>query len=133
MLGLFDLLRELRLPRGDYVIFGSGPLAIRGVIATAADLDVVCRGAAWEAVCALAPPKSVPPWDVELVSLHDDRLTFGTTWAVGDVDVDDLIDTAEWIDDLPFARLERVIAYKRLLLRPKDLEHLAALERYRVE
>lgn len=125
---LFDRLRALQLPAGDFVVFGSGPLVVRGCIEASNDLDVVCRGQAWEAVCAVSSPEP-SPWGVDLVSLDDGRLTFGTRWAIGDVDTDQLIDTAEMIDGLPFALLEHVIAYKRLSGRPKDREHLAALER----
>lgn len=125
---LFERLRALRLPIGEFAVFGSGPLVVRGVIEASNDLDVVCRGGAWKAVCALSPPEP-SPWGVDLVSLDDGRLTFGTRWAIGDVDPDELIDTAEIIDGLPFARLEHVIAYKRLSGRPKDLDHLAALAR----
>jgi hypothetical protein len=123
-------LRSLQLPANDYAIFGSGPLVVRGVIETANDLDVLCRGAAWEAVCTLAPPKWDPKWSVELVSLYDDRLTFGTRWAIGEVDVDELIDSAEMIEGLPFARLAYVIEYKKRSARPKDIEHLEALGRF---
>ena len=124
---LFLKLAALGLPADDYVIFGSGPLVVRGIIEATNDLDVVCRGTAWEVVCAVSPPRRVEPWGVDLVSLEDGRLTFGTTWAVGDVNVDELIESAEIIEGLPFARLEYVVEYKRTLGRLKDLEHLAAL------
>lgn len=130
---LFRQLRELELPEDDYVIFGSAPLAVRGIIPAVNDLDVVCRGSAWEAVCALSAPERDPRWNVELVELQDGRLTFGTEWAIGSVSVDELIDTAERIAKLPFARLEWVEAYKRLSGRPKDLEHLRALDEWRSE
>ncbi len=123
---LFSRLRALHLPAGDYVVFGSGPLVVRGIIEASGDLDVVCRKAAWDAVCALAPPKKVAPWSVELVSFDQDRLTFGRSWAIGEVDPDLLIDTAEIIDGLPFAQLEHVLGYKKLSRRPKDLAHLEA-------
>lgn len=125
---LFERLRGLQLPVGEFVIFGSGPLVVRGVIEAGHDLDVLCRGPAWEAVCALAPPQP-SAWGVDLVNLDEGRLTFGTRWAIGEVDTDELIETAEIIDGLPFARLQHVIAYKRLSGRPKDLDHLAALDR----
>ena len=32
----------------DYAVFGSGPLAVRGLVREARDLDVVAPGAAWE-------------------------------------------------------------------------------------
>lgn len=128
---LFQLLRELELPAGDYVVFGSAPLAVRGIIPAVNDLDVVCRGSAWEAVCALSAPERNERWNVELVELHGGRLTFGTEWAIGEVGVDELIERAEWIDGLPFARLSLVEAYKRLSGRPKDLDHLQALAAWR--
>ena len=40
-----------------------------------------------------------------------------------------MIDTAEIIDGLPFVRLEHVIAYKQIAGRPKDLQHLALIEK----
>jgi len=49
-------------------------------------------------------------------------------WGIGDFDVDELIDTAEMIDSLPFVRLEHVISYKKIRSSGKDLLHLSALE-----
>ena len=49
-------------------------------------------------------------------------------WGIGDVDVDDVIDTAEVIDGLPFAALRHVRAYKQTADRPKDREHLRLLD-----
>ena len=129
---IFHELAALELPPDDYVIFGSGPLIIRGVIETTNDLDVVCRGAAWNAVCRLAPPRRVVPWNVDVVSLCEGRLTFGTEWAIGSVDPNELIDTAEMLEGLPFARLDFVVAYKRALGRPKDLEHLKLLAAHEI-
>jgi hypothetical protein len=126
---LFGLLRSLDLPPGDYAVFGSGPLLVRGMIETAGDLDVICRGAAWQAARALGP--AVEQHGVPVVSLFDGLVTLGRRWAVGEVDVGHLIDTAEVIDGLPFVRLEHVVAYKRLIDRPKDREHLRRLERWR--
>lgn len=127
---LLEALRSLDLPAGDYVVFGSGPLLARGIIEASDDLDVLCRGDAWDAVCDLAASQPDRKWGIELVSLLDGRLTFGRSWAVGEVDVDEIIDTAEILDGLPFARLVYVIAYKRLLGRAKDIAHLEALARH---
>jgi hypothetical protein len=125
---LFGLLRSLGLAPGDYAVFGSGPLLVRGIIEGAGDLDVVCRGAAWEAAQHLGP--AADQGGVPVVSLFGGAITLGCRWAVGEVDIDRLIDTAEVIDGLPFVRLEHVMAYKGLANRPKDREHLRALEEY---
>lgn len=124
---LLHALRDLRLPVGDFAIFGSGPLAVRGIIDEPNDLDVVCRGDAWGKVHALGDETVLEPYDVTVVSLLGGRLTFGTRWAIGVVDVDTLIDNADVFDGLPYAPLDFVIAYKRERDDPKDREHLQAL------
>ena len=120
---LFDRLRALDLPLGDYAVFGSGPLAIRSIIDDPTDLDVLCRDRAWELVASRGTPTQLED-GTEIVVLHGGLLTFGRSWAIGDVDVDSLIDTAEVIDGLPFVRIEHVVAYKRERLTPRDREHL---------
>lgn len=130
---LFGLLRTMQLPVGDYAIFGSGPLLARGVIAEANDLDVVSRGPAWDRAVAVGEIRRLPEDGAEIVSCFGGLVTIGRSWAFGDVDVDDLIDTAEMIGGLPFVRLEHVAAYKRIARRPKDLAHLTLLERFEEE
>lgn len=127
---LFDLFRALDLPAGDYAVFGSGPLIIRGIIEPANDLDVLSRGEAWAWASEVGELVELPEHGVTVASLFDGAITIGTVWAIGDVDVDELIDSAELIDGIPFVRLEHVAAYKRIAGRPKDLEHLALLDRY---
>ena len=124
---LFDALRSLGLPGGDYAVFGSGPLIVRGIIEAANDLDVVSRGAAWEKAREDGELLTLKEHGVDVVGFLGGAITVGTSWAYGDVDIDRLIDTAEAIDGLPFARLEHIVRYKKIAGRPKDLEHLRLL------
>ena len=127
---LFDEIRKLSLPPADYAIFGSGPLLVRQIIPTANDLDVVCRGDAWTVVSAAGSREYLSDYGVSIVSMCEGRLTFGRKWGIGEFDTDLLIDGAEQIDGLPFVRLKHVAAYKNISGRPKDIEHLEALEAY---
>jgi len=124
---LFDQIRRLSLPLGDYAIFGSGPLAIRGIIPACNDLDILCRRQAWEIVRSMGKPEFLPEYDVTVVTMSEHALTFGTVWGIGDFDVDELIDTAEIISELPFVKLEHVICYKKIRSSEKDVLHLNAL------
>ncbi len=126
----FERLKALDLPAAHFAVFGSGPLLVRRIIDDANDIDVICRGAAWEKVQTLGPTEYLDEYDVTIVSLDDGRLTFGTRWAIGDFDIDELIDTAEIIDGLPFVRLEHVVAYKEFANRDKDRAHIAAWRAY---
>ncbi len=124
---IFDILRKLNLPLGDHAIFGSGPLAIRGIISSVGDLDVICRRDTWDLVKTLGKVEYLSEYDVHVVTMDNGALTFGTRWGIGDFDVDQLIDTAEVIQGLPFVRLEHVMRYKQIRGSDKDLMHLQAL------
>lgn len=127
---LFAILRSVGLPVGEYAVFGSGPLLVRGIIDETGDLDVLCRGAAWEQVMAIGDRMLLEDLDVEVYSIAEGAVTFGDRWAIGSFDVDHLIDTAETFDGIPFVRLEHVAAYKRIARRPKDVVHLELLQAY---
>ena len=124
---LFDQIRRLNLPPGDFAIFGSGPLAIRGIIPVCNDLDVLCRRKAWEIVRSMGKIEFLPEYDVTVVTMCEHSLTFGTEWGIGDFDIDQLIDTADIINELPFVQLEHVIRYKKMRFSEKDVQHLNAL------
>lgn len=131
LIHLLQELKRLNLVPGDYAVFGSGPLIVRGIIAATNDLDVICRGRAWEQVKTLGEGRYDRQYDVEMVELLDGQLTFGTKWGIGDFDVNELIEEAELIEGVPFVRLEHVIAYKRQRSSDKDMQHLHKLEQAR--
>ena len=124
---LFDRLRTLNLPQEGYAIFGSGPLAIRGIIPSCSDLDILCGTGLWDAVRRIGTSEYLPDYDVTVVTLPDAAITFGQKWGIGHFNVAELIETAEIIDSLPFVRLEHVVAYKTIRSSDKDLVHLSAL------
>ena len=131
-MSLFDRVKSLNLPVSDFAIFGSGPLIVRGIIPASNDLDIICRGQAWERVKAIGELEYLSKYDVTVVTMCGGRLTFGTKWAIGEFDIDELIDGAEEIDGLPFVRLEHVTNYKEISKRPKDLRHIEALKAYQL-
>lgn len=131
MTSLFDEVKALNLPIGEFAIFGSGPLIVRGIIPASNDLDIICRGQAWKRVQVMGTAKYQREYDVLVVTLCHGRLSFGNKWGIGDFEIDALIDTAEDIDGLPFVRLEHVASYKEISRRNKDMEHLEALRAYR--
>lgn len=124
---LFEELAALALPARDYAVFGSGPLAAHGILEELGDVDVVARGAAWERATELGPVE-VAPYGDPLVRFGDGAVEIFGGWLGWDID--SIIDGADLINGLPFARLEDVLAFKRFLGRPKDLEHARLLTAY---
>lgn len=126
---LFARVARLGLPIGHYAIFGSGPLIVRGWIEPANDLDILCRGPAWEEALRVGDLAHLDDWDVDVVEVEAGLITLGRSWAIGDFDVDELIDSAETIESLPFVALRHVAEYKRIADRAKDRRHLEIMKR----
>jgi hypothetical protein len=125
---LFQQVKRLDLPLGEFAIFGSGPLIVRRIITATNDLDIVCRGAAWEKAMQIGKTEYLEEHDVTVVTMCDGRISFGTKWGIGNFDVDKLIDSAELIDGLLFVRLEYVVSYKMERASVKDMRHIEALK-----
>jgi hypothetical protein len=127
---VLDLLSATDLGAGNHAIFGSGPLLIRNVIDRVNDIDIIARGEAWRRTAAAGELVHLPDHNITIASLHSGRLTVGTSWAIGDIDIDDAIDTADQIEGIPWVRLDLVAEYKRVARRAKDIEHLRLLEQW---
>lgn len=125
-----ELLRTVHLGSGDHAIFGSGPLLVRNIVRRIGDIDILARGSAWDHALTLGELVVLPEHNVEVVSLHGGLVTIGRSWAIGDIDVDAAIGTADIIHGLPWVKLELVAEYKRVADRPKDRDHLIRLAEY---
>ncbi len=124
---LLQKVHQMQLPVGDFAVFGSGPLLVRGIIDQVGDIDIICRGDAWLKAGLIGESIYLDEYDVDIVSIENGLITLGRSWAYGDFDVDELIDSAEQIEGLPFVRLRYVIEYKQIANRSKDREHLELL------
>jgi hypothetical protein len=126
------LLRELRRMNLDpkhFVIFGSAPLLVHGLRTDVRDLDVLARKSAWDEVAGGTRTRGDETGD-PLRGFFGGRIQFSERWISGDYDTDALIDGAEVLDGLPFARLADVLRYKEKLNRPKDQDDIEALRKH---
>ncbi|MCX6719058.1 MAG: hypothetical protein NTZ38_01635, partial [Candidatus Taylorbacteria bacterium] len=62
--------------------------------------------------------------------LWKDEVELWKDWWPGEWDIERLIDDAEIIEGLPFVRLERVLEWKKLINREKDLRDIEIIERF---
>ncbi len=121
------LVSELDLNVRDFVIFGSGPLLAHGLRDGIHDLDVVARGSAWLRVLEHGCPATGSVNGAPMALFWNGLIQFSRGWISADWDADDLVDRAQSIQGWPFAPLADVLAYKEILLRPKDYPDIAAL------
>ena len=121
------LVSELELDVRDFVIFGSGPMFAHGLRAGLHDLDVVARGPAWRRVREHGCPGTGNVNGAPMALFWGGLIEFSQGWISAGWDADDLIGRAQRIQGWPFAPLADVLAYKEILLRPKDYPDIATL------
>ena len=125
--GLVRELVAMDLDPDQFVVFGSAPLLAHGLRTTIRDLDVVARGdvLAWAqrtGTPGVGAYSGDPVWQ-----FGHGRIQFSAGWITPRWDVDALVDGAEVIGGLRWARLTDVLRYKRELRRPKDLADIAKI------
>lgn len=118
----------LELEPADFVIFGGAPLLVHGLRRNIRDVDVVARGSAWERAVKLGVPATGVLSGAPMVHFWGGLIEVSAEWISPEWDVNELIERADIIGGLRFARLSDVLAYKRSLGRPKDRHDIVLLE-----
>jgi predicted nucleotidyltransferase len=127
---LTEKLLSLNLPIKDYAVFGSGPLAVRGLIEFSKDIDIVARGKAWEKAQEYGTPVETRARFGNVVSLFGDKIEIYNAWPNGDWNVDELINTADIIGGIRFVTLQNVLKWKKARNLPKDVLHIKLIGDY---
>ncbi len=126
---LFEELKKLDFQKGDYAIFGSGPLWVRG-IRESNDIDIVTRGKTWEWALKNGIIDTKEDSGLKRARFADGSIEVYNDWYPDKWDIDMLIDTAELVDGIPFVQLELVIEWKKIMGREKDVKDLALIQEY---
>jgi hypothetical protein len=101
---LLDELKGYGLEDGDYAIFGSAPLVVKGLLDDVNDLDVIIKPSKW-----IFGDNEYRTEDIE----------FFNNWP--GFDIDDLIDNKSFeYNGFRFVNVDEVIRYKKMLKRKKD-------------
>jgi hypothetical protein len=124
---LLVLVEDLGLNRDDFVIFGSAPLLAHGLRPRIRDLDVVARGETWQRALERGVPIRGYLNDAPMASFWGGRIEFSRGWISDSWHADTIIDNAETIEGLPYARLTDVLTYKQTLRRHKDIRDIDAI------
>ena len=125
---LFQKVKDLKLPIGEYALFGSAPLGIRG-LRNCRDIDIIVTERLWRECC------KEKNWEMKKMPHGSEYLWSGEIeiwkdWYPGKWDMQKLIDEAEIIDGLPFVKLEYVIETKKRSGRDKDLEDIEMIKNF---
>jgi len=117
-------LMELGIPDGQYAVYGSGPLAIRG-IRDARDLDVAVKDRFYEELV-----KKYPEKERGKIELGDGEIEIYPVWNSLMDNAEEVIDRAESIEGFRFIKLEDIIEWKRKMGREKDEQDIELIREY---
>lgn len=122
----------MKLPIGEYAIFGSGPMGIRN-LREMHDIDIIITKKIWSGYL------SNPEWKIKRIyednncyeGLKNDNLDIEMwrDWYVG-WDIEKMIKEAETIDNLPFVKLDYLIKWKKFFGREKDLKDVEIINKF---
>jgi hypothetical protein len=128
---IFQQVKALGLPLGQYVVFGSGPLAARSIRATS-DVDLFTTTALYDQLRADGWQEVEKPVEAGGLYLAHGIYEADDKWRYGAYDPrpEDIIEAADTIDGVPFAPLLEVLKWKRAFGRPKDAADVQLIERF---
>jgi len=119
-------LRELNLPNGQFVIFGSGPMGIRR-LREINDIDVIVTPDLWKQLIDNYDPID-HDHGLKKITIGKVEILNGSYPNVGSIE--ELIADADLIDGLPFVQLAKVLDWKRLRCELKDQQDIPIIENF---
>ncbi len=129
-MNIIQKVKTLKLSLGHYVVFGSGPLAVRG-LRVSEDIDILVTADLYSKL------KATGGWKEKVFAsgkpyLIKDEFEVMAEWIFPGYtpDTAKLIREAEIIDGIPFAKLIEVRAWKQAFGRPKDLKDIQMIDLY---
>lgn len=122
-------LNDLNLPKGTYVVIGSGILAALEIRDTS-DIDLVVSPETIADLMAQGWKVVANSWGKQL--LTHDVFEADISWDDPDENpnLESLLETSQIIEGIPYVSLERVLEWKRRMRRPKDEADIPLIEAY---
>lgn len=121
---LIKKLKKQNLRKGEYAVFGSAVLAIRG-IREAPNIDVIVTDKLWKELLE----KNNTPDEEGFIRIGPVKIS-NWWFAPTRKDIPSMIKEAETINGVPFVRLEEVRYYKSLLNREKDRNDVKLIDNF---
>ncbi len=126
---IIQKVKALDLPKDSYVVFGSGPLAVAG-LRKSQDIDLLVSSDTYAQLAASGWIEN----DKGLAHnpVTNDVFEAFSDWHIGSYNpsLEELLETADYIDGIPFVSLLEVRKWKQTAGRPKDLKDVDLINKY---
>jgi hypothetical protein len=124
-------LKKLNLPLGQYVVVGSAVMAIHG-IGTARDIDLVVSPGLFKRLRSMGWHLGHFPTNPVTPALFYGLFEAGMEWSSNNYQPNpqQLIQTAQIINGIPYVSLDEVLKWKTASGRKKDLDDIRLIKAY---
>jgi len=121
---LRQTIEKLDLTYGEYAVLGSGTLLALALVDCIEDIDIVVTPKEFNRILAF----HITDGNGIFIELNSIKVEIFKDWF--GMDVMEIIKDSISIEGISYASLFHVIKFKRILKRPKDLEHINIIEKY---
>ena len=128
-MNIFEKVKSLNLPIGEYVVFGSGPLGAHG-IRESRDIDLLITTKLYEDLKKQGWEEK--EWSDGGYYLFKNDVEADDSWRYGSYSPkpETIIAQARIIEGVPFAPLTEVLKWKKAYGRSKDLADIELIQNY---
>lgn len=126
---IFKKIDELRLPKGKYALFGSAIMAIRN-IREARDLDVLVTKGVYDQLKQEGWSERKVKEGVVILEKDGVDVSCDASCNGYKPNTEELITSAEMINNLPFVKIEELIKFKLAKNTDRDLNDVKQIEDY---
>jgi len=129
---IFEEVKSLNFPLGEYLVLGSGPLAARG-IREYKDIDILVKEKLYDELIKHGwKTVEINGVNGKFEVLKNGKFEVDKRVWCGNYkpDTDNLTKNAEIINGVPFMPLEELVKFKTALGREKDLKDIALIRKY---
>ena len=119
------------LGKNEYAIFGSGPLYIRDLKEKLNDVDIIVNQKGWNKLIEHYESKDTKSGFGDVIKIQKGiEIEIFNMWGPGKWEINELILTADKIEETNFVTLKNVLKWKKEMNREKDQEDIKKIESY---
>lgn len=126
---IINKLKELGLPFGSYVVFGSAPLALLS-IRNAKDIDIFVSSAIFQELCESGWEKRTGSNGKTILFKGDFEVSDEWRFREYNANLIDLLLSADIIDGVPLVNIYELRRWKKVMNRSKDKRDVMKIDEY---
>lgn len=126
---IFERVKKLHFPLGEYIVIGAGILEALGIRDTH-DVDIIVKPELFKKLKESKKYKEEIRWGKEFLIGDTIEIGLKFEWENYSTTIEEAIETATIVEGIPFLNLEETIRFKKAMSREKDFKDIKLIEEY---